>query len=309
MARGFDGLQMNTYSRISPAVKFLIIANVAIFLLQNFILPNFRLQGETAEAWFSVYATLMPAQSDFFYPYWQLITYQFLHGGLGHIFFNMLALWMFGVEIEQLWGSWRFLVYYLLCGIAGGLAHLAIGGSSPVVGASGSIMGVLVAFGMTYPDRPIVMFPFFIPIPAKYFVMIYAAIDLFSGIYATSSGVAHFAHLGGAVMGFLLVRFGVRIGFFSLVDKLTDKVSFNQINTPRSPRTYERNAHYRETPLQPKVEYNPKLSHIGSFPFRGELITEETVNRILEKIVNTGRTSLSEHEEAILHEVSRRMQG
>ncbi|MEX0721903.1 MAG: rhomboid family intramembrane serine protease [Balneolaceae bacterium] len=153
------------------------------------------------------YLALYPVDSGYFYP-WQLVTYMFLHASLGHIFFNLIALWIFGQAIENLWGSKRFLLYYMLTGVGAALIHMWIGGSgAPTIGASGAVYGILLAFGMMFPDKYIILLIPPIPIKAKYFVMIFGAFELFSGLTNYSPGIAHFAHLGGLVVGFILIKF------------------------------------------------------------------------------------------------------
>ena len=147
---------------------------------------------------------------------WQLATYMFLHADLLHLLFNMLTLWMFGTELERIWGSRAFLRYYLLCGIGAGaftvaFSLLPITSASllrfvPVVGASGAIYGLLLAYGIYFPDRPIYMYLVF-PIPAKYFVLIMGAIAFYTSLSA-NNGVANMTHLGGLVVGYLLLKGG-----------------------------------------------------------------------------------------------------
>lgn len=147
-----------------------------------------------------------------FWP-WQLVTYSFLHGGFGHIFFNMFALWMFGVQIENTWGTRRFAIFYFVCVIGAGLVQLVVatmaaanGTPYPTVGASGGVFGILLAFGMMFPNQPIYLY-FLVPIKAKWFVIGYGVLELWAGIAGTQSGVAHFAHLGGMAFGFLLIQY------------------------------------------------------------------------------------------------------
>lgn len=139
---------------------------------------------------------------------WQLVTYAFLHGGLGHLFFNMFALWMFGVQIEQVWGSRRFGIFYFFCVVGAGLTQILVTWGTPVptLGASGGVFGVLLAFGMMFPERPIYLY-FLFPIKAKWFVLGLGALQLWSAVTGTQAGVANFAHLGGALFGFLLIQF------------------------------------------------------------------------------------------------------
>jgi hypothetical protein len=171
----------------------------------------------------------------------------------------------------------------------------------PTVGASGAIMGVLVAFGMSFPNRPVLMFPLFIPIPAKFFVMIYAAIDLFSGLSSTNSGVAHFAHLGGALTGFLLIKFGSRLLDRSeqftrgIEDRVREQKSASNVHVAR----------FRDLDTQQPA--SPQMFHGASFFYQGEYITQERVDEILERISRSGYESLSQNEKEILAEVSRRM--
>lgn len=138
---------------------------------------------------------------------WQLVTYMFLHGNVGHIFFNLFALWIFGQAIENLWGTRRFMVYYLLTGIGAALIHMLVSNYFDyTIGASGAVFGILLAFGMMFPDRYIILLFPPIPIKAKYFVGIYGVMELLSGLSRTDSGVAHFAHLGGLLVGFILIK-------------------------------------------------------------------------------------------------------
>ena len=144
---------------------------------------------------------------------WQLVTYSFLHDGLGHLFFNMFALWMFGMELENAWGSYRFALFYFICVVGAGVTHLVatLGGIPvPTVGASGGVFGVLLAFGMLFPDRSIFLFPFPFPIKARIYVIGYGLVSLFSGMSNVADGIAHFAHLGGMVFGYFLIRFWKR---------------------------------------------------------------------------------------------------
>jgi membrane associated rhomboid family serine protease len=153
---------------------------------------------------------LWPLGSGEFMP-WQVVTYAFMHGSMIHIFFNMMALWMFGGELERVWGPQRFAHFYAASILTAAGAQLLIapllGQGYPTVGASGGTFGLLLAFGMMFPNRTIM--PLFPPIPmkAKVFVAIYGGIELFMGVTGTASGVAHFAHLGGMLGGWLMMRY------------------------------------------------------------------------------------------------------
>lgn len=142
---------------------------------------------------------------------WQLLTYGLLHGGIGHLFFNMFALYMFGLPIEQAWGSKRFAIYYVVCVVGAGLVQLltaaVTGGIYPTIGASGGVFGLLLAFGMMYPNQRILLLIPPIPIRAKYFVVGYGLLTLFFGITGSMAGVAHFAHLGGMLFGLAMILY------------------------------------------------------------------------------------------------------
>ena len=142
---------------------------------------------------------------------WQLATYGLLHGGVGHLFFNMFALYMFGLPIEQAWGSRRFVIYYIVCVVGAGIVQLATaaasGGIYPTIGASGGVFGLLLAFGMMYPNQRILLLIPPVPIRAKYFVIGYGLLTLFFGVTGTMGGVAHFAHLGGMLFGLGMILY------------------------------------------------------------------------------------------------------
>lgn len=186
------------FSIFPPAVKHLLIINVICF---------FAINTPVIRDYLFYYGALFPIGSGQFH-IWQLVTYMFLHAGFGHIFFNLFALWMFGQAIENYWGTNRFTVYYFLTGVGAALLHMLIGGGgAPTLGASGAVYGILLAFGMMFPERPIMLLFPPIPIKAKYFVAIFGAIELISGISRANSGVAHFAHLGGMLVGFILIKY------------------------------------------------------------------------------------------------------
>ncbi len=185
-----------------PVVKNLIILNVLVWVAQLVFAKQFHLTERIA---------LWPIDTPFFEPY-QIFTHMFAHSpyGLIHILFNMFMLWMFGRILENVWGAKRFLTFYLLCGIGAAAAHLIIqhftGGYSNVVGASGAIFGVFAAFAMLFPNTE--MYIMFIPVPikAKWVAIGYMALDLFGGISnAPGDNIAHFAHLGGALTGVIIV--------------------------------------------------------------------------------------------------------
>ena len=182
---------------LQPVTRALLLINVAVF----FLLP---LLGGSVEALFA----LWPLGTHFL-P-WQVATYAFLHGSFEHLFFNMLGLWMFGSELERIWGEKRFLQFYAASVLAAALAQLVVtavmGSVYPTVGASGGLFGLLFAFAVMFPNRVILLF-FVIPMKARYLVALYGLLELYQGVYVMNSGVAHFAHLGGMVGGFLMIRY------------------------------------------------------------------------------------------------------
>ena len=157
---------------------------------------------------------LWPLGSGFFTP-WQLVSYAFLHGSFNHLFFNMFAVWMFGTPLERSWGNQRFLSYYAACVIGAAVIQLLVqmfeGGVYPTIGASGGVFGLLLAYGVMWPNNKIFLLFFPVPISAKYFVLIYGGIELVLGLSRAMPGIAHFAHLGGMIFGAgLLYKWGWR---------------------------------------------------------------------------------------------------
>ena len=182
-----------------PVTQTLLVANVAVFLLQS-------VAGDQLVVWFA----LWPFGSGF--APWQVVTYGFLHGGIAHIFFNMLGLYMFGSDIERLFGSRYFLAYYFACLVSAALCQLIVvaltgGMPFPTLGASGALYGLLLAFGMYFPRRMVMLIFPPIPMQARYFVILFGALELVFGVTGTEAGVAHFAHLGGMAGGWLVIQY------------------------------------------------------------------------------------------------------
>ena len=199
---------MNRYLQTPPVVKNLIIANCIIFLAMM-LLPRFCLAVEE-------YGVLYWFGSQQFHS-WQYITYMFLHASWSHLFFNMFALWMFGRTLEYELGSKRFLTYYLVCGVGAALVQMVVAWVTgeyhiQLLGASGAVMGLLLAFGVMHPNSVIVLLIPPIPMKAKYFVIGYAVLELFCGWRGSQSGVAHFAHVGGMLWGWLMLWYWKRKG-------------------------------------------------------------------------------------------------
>jgi membrane associated rhomboid family serine protease len=184
---------------LPPVTQGIIIANTLVFLLE-LVLGNSGLISAFA---------LWPVGPQFF-P-WQILTYAFLHGSVTHLLFNMFAVYMFGADMERVWGGKRYLTYYLACAVSAALTQLlvssATGAYYPTLGASGAVFGLLLAFAHSFPHRRIMLLIPPVALPARLFVVLYGALELVLGVTGTQAGVAHFAHLGGLAGGFLLLRY------------------------------------------------------------------------------------------------------
>jgi len=198
-----------------PVTKTLLIANVAVYLFQQFA-------DNTLLVWFALWPLATPSAGApgmpaGFLP-WQLVTYSFLHGSELHILVNMLGLYMFGSEVERVLGQRRYLVYYFGSVLTASIAQLVMsalnpGPLYPTVGASGGVFGLLLAYGIFFPRRIVMLIFPPIPMPAWLFVIVYAGIELYLGVTGTQAGVAHFAHLGGMLGGFIMLQYWRRRRF------------------------------------------------------------------------------------------------
>lgn len=258
-------------------------------------------------------ATLILNQQHFSLEYWgglnyfkspdfhiyQIVTYMFLHGSFAHLFFNMFALWMFGCVIERAWGAKRFIFYYIACGIGAGLCQEIVQFfnygdvtvNSITIGASGAVYAILLAFGMTFPEERIFIFPLPVPIKAKWFVCIYAGIELFSAMSAYGDGVAHMAHLGGMLFGFLLIRYWRKHPSTSTNWGSSGSIFGNMKQCkPQQPNWQSTSTASRETDM----EYNARKK-----------ARQDEIDQILDKIRKSGYDSLTKAEKQRLFEASR----
>ncbi len=243
--------------RLTTGVKNLIIINTAIFILQLFLFKQLiELFGLTPVMVFERFML------------WQIFTYMFLHGDIFHILFNMLALWMFGRSLEAIWGTKEFIKYYLLCGIGGGIATCLLTPDSAIhsIGASAGIFGILVAYGMNFPESIVLIFGLF-PMKAKHFVILFGVIELLACMRYTGDGIAHFAHLGGMVVGYLYLK-----------NILTWNWMTRAINELKKKRA-------RKTRAKKEIELR---------------LLKERVDVLLGKISSDGMESLSREEKAFL---------
>ena len=195
MRNNYQNIRFGFGRGITPTVKILMIFNASFFLVQEILQVD----------WFSMFG-LVPALLWKGYA-WQLVTYMFLHGSFLHIFINMFVLWMFGGQLERQWGRREFLKYYFITGIGAGLctAMANPGSMIPTIGASGAVYGILLAYGLTFPNSIIYIY-FLLPIKAKYFVLIFGVIEFIASISPSGDMVAHIAHLGGMIFGLFYLK-------------------------------------------------------------------------------------------------------
>jgi membrane associated rhomboid family serine protease len=251
---------------ITKAVKYLLLANVGIFFLEF-------LWGSELISVFGLTPALV--KKGFI---WQTFTYMFLHGGFFHLLFNMFALWMFGCEIERSWGSKGFLKYYFITGVGAGFFtfFLSFNSNVPTIGASGAIFGILVAFAMMFPDRPIYLY-FLFPIKAKYLVIFFVVIEFLASFRHTSDGIGHFAHLGGIVIGYVYMKSDWRLSSFFRLSRYLG---------------YLRDLRYRR-----------RMKVINKQREREQKLLER-VDQILDKINQIGFDNLTKEEKKTLEEAS-----
>lgn len=297
-----------------PITKNLIIINL-LFFLGTLVATRYQIDLNDLLGLHFFLA------SDF--SLYQLITYMFMHGSLEHILFNMFAVWMFGRVMENVWGPKRFLLYYIICGVGAGLTQELVQYISYVwtglanyetvnlggylmstdeylnrwttVGASGAVYGILLAFGMIFPEERMFIFPLPVPIKAKFFVIGYAAIELFSGITSSGDGIAHFAHLGGMVFGLFLILYwrNGSGGSYYGQERFSDKVkrTFHQF--------FDRFAKKRS---RMKVHHGGRSADYEYNKTKQE--REQEIDRILEKVKKNGYGSLTAEEKRKLFDAS-----
>ena len=259
----------NRFSRggnlITKGVKLLLILNIIVFLLVE-------ISGMQFELFYSNFG-LVPAKVWSSFMIWQPITYLFLHGGFIHLLFNMFVLWMFGKDLENQWGYIPFLKYYFACGIGAGIATSIFGWGSftPVIGASGAIYGLLLAYGLTYPNRLVYLYGIF-PIKVKFMVIGMGVIAFFASMTSTNSTVSHITHIAGMVVGLIYLQ--SKLNFKNLKLWLIDR-KIHSLNVKISKR--ENSDHQ----LQKKVD------------------------KILEKLNTEGWDGLTEAEQKVLHTASK----
>jgi len=282
------------FQSIPKITKNLLIINILAYLATVVL----EMKGINLTLWGGLHYFESP-----YFSFYQFISYQFLHGSFTHLFFNMFALWMFGCVIERVWGPQKYLLYYLACGIGAGLCQelvqFLMGSYSLTIGASGAVYAILLAFGMTFPEERIFIFPLPIPIKAKWFVAFYAAIELFSAVNSVGDNVAHMAHVGGMLFGFILIKywrkhpgsnFDISGGrqFFENMSRNFNRRSNNTWKVNKTESTH------RTGSKEADMEYNARKQQ-----------RQAEVDRILDKIRKSGYDSLSKAEKQYLFDASR----
>jgi len=253
------------------AIREIILANGLVFGMMILF---------QAQLFFSRFFGLVPRFVTERLFIWQLLTYMFVHGGIGHLFWNMLILWMFGMELEHYWGKREFYRYYLITGVGAGVLTLLCSWNStiPVIGASGAIYGVLVAFAMMFPNR-LIYFYFIIPIRAKYFVLVMGVITFFSSFTQGSSQISHLTHLGGILFGLIYLR----------------RQQLGRMLRLQLPRWHIRNPFRHLIRRRPQGRPGRPFQHDTDQTLRDEL------DRILDKIDREGYDRLDANEKRTLY--------
>lgn len=292
----------SSFKFFPKGMKFLLISTTAVWLFQLFLQTGIRVGNiYLYDIFFRLFA-LYPLGHGFLI--WQLVTYLFLHGGFFHILFNLLALWFFGVELENLWGTRRFLIYYFVCGIGAGISDLLFTPlfttPLPTIGASGAIYGVLLAFGMLFPEVPVYI-AFLFPIKAKYVVGGFIAMELFLGVTGTENGVAHFAHLGGALVGFIYLLYYRRSipAFGRMYDFFSQKKG-DIVGGIRSRKKYA------DKKVITNVDFTDVKPH-DRYEHKDNTVSQDRLDEILDKISASGYDSLTEDEKRILFNASKKL--
>jgi membrane associated rhomboid family serine protease len=275
MAYQTNGFRFGHGFPVTLWVKRLLLANVAFWL-------SLTVFGDLQE-WLSF------AAADVLRKPWSPLSYMFVHMSFGHLFMNMLVLFFFGPPLESRWGSRFFIKYYLITGLSGALFSALLYpwvGAIPIIGASGAIFGLLVAFAMNWPNSKIYLY-FLFPVPAKWVVVGLGLFSLFSTVSGVDDGVAHWAHLGGLITGFMYLRFGERVG------RILGKVLFKEVSRP----------------VKVELTGNEKTKTVKSSARRwrqgGDVDSLDEIDRILDKIQKTGMGSLTTKERSFLDEMSR----
>ena len=284
------------YPRMTRVVQALIFINVAIAFLGATIVQDSVLQ--------SLFAFRQGPLAD---SWWSAFTYMFLHAGLLHLAFNMYTLWIFGPRLEHLWGSRSFALFYVWCGIGGAVAHAIFGGLAPMVGASGALFGVMLAYAMHWPRDEIYFFGV-LPMRVATMVALFIGFNLLMGITA-GGGVAYFAHLGGAAFGFLYLKKPQHVSIEQLRQRVSPAPDVSDDMTPRAaprPSRTKQRDEVDEIVAQSKAAVAKRPARVETKRTPKDPRVEE-LDRVLDKISRTGLASLSSAEKKVLEEMSREL--
>ncbi len=271
MRSSYETFQLGFGGKLTPGVKWLLLSNGVVYLMQ-------LLAWDAFINWFGLSSQMILHK----FALWQFFTYMFLHGGFFHLFFNMFVLWIFGCEVERNWGTKAFLKYYFITGLGAGVIGFlfSLGTHSVIIGASGAIYGTMLAFAMMFPERVITLLIFFVlpvSMKTKHLVMLMAVISIFSGLsnlFGATDGVAHFAHLGGMLVGYLYLKADWQVqGFFTGLKK---KFRMRRVNM--------------------------EIHH-----FEDQNNLQKQVDTILDKINAVGYDNLTREEKKILKQASERL--
>jgi membrane associated rhomboid family serine protease len=296
--------EQQSHPRMTPAVQWLIAANVGVFFLQVTLFG-----GDTVFGALGLDPSRFPAE------WWSVISYMFVHGGVWHIAFNMLSLWMFGPRIENIWGPRSFTYFYLWCGIGGAIAHLLFRGDAGLVGASAAVMGVLLAYALRWPDEEVYVFGV-LPMKTRWLVVWLALINLAMGISSAKggSGIGWFAHLGGLAFGWIYLRvsaFGGLDNFRRWVSPVPDEPEDYRAVPRRVPRNRDRadrNDGIDEVVAKSNaVAAKTVRAAVLPRPGKETRQSQEVLDMVLDKISKEGIESLTREEQAVLEEMSKKL--
>lgn len=295
---GFGG-----FSFFPPVIKNLLLINIVVFVIQM-IFDNLSFGGVPGWYLLNRYFALNPltgidqALQPYNFQIWQFFTYQFMHGSFTHILFNMFMLWMFGMEIENMMGSRKFLTYYLVCGVGAGIVQLFLApvfseSLAPVIGASGAVYGIMIAFAMFFPDRYIFIY-FLVPVKAKYLIVFLIVLEFLS--VGEASFVAHLAHIGGALTGFI----------FLILDR-NNIIKLDSIfGTRRKTSSFGQSPRFRKPMFSKSNDIEEAQFYDIDSTKKVEEITQAEIDAILDKISESGYQNLTEREKRILFEASKK---
>ncbi len=303
----FTSTDEHDYPRITPAVQWLIAINVAVFFLQ-IVLP---VGAANAQAWFGFQFGHLTDQP------WTFFTYMFVHQGFLHLALNMYSLWLFGPRVEHAWSAHSFTRYYVLCGLAGWLAHIMFVRTGTLIGASAAVYGVMLAYAMRWPDDELYLFGV-VPMRVKWLVTLLVGLDIAAALWESATGAAsstaHFAHLGGLAFGFMYLR--TSSGSFERLRQRMSQVPDVPDETPRAiprshprPRERERGQEIDEIVARSNAIVAKRPTATPTLPNKASRKKVDELDLVLDKISSSGIESLTRDERRLLEEMSKKLRG